>query len=184
MTVLWNVSRATGLVGVALMTAVVILGVVLSGSRRRTTQTGATIQAVHRSLALGMITFLVVHIATAILDTYVHIGLLAAVVPFASGYDRLTVGLGTIGFDLLAALIVTSLARHRISEHVWRFVHRASFAMWPVTIWHGIAMSSDPVLRMPTIACAVLGTAAIIWRAASSHSDSIRRREVLRQEWT
>lgn len=186
MSILWYLSRATGVISVVLMTAVMVLGLVLSGARHGVVNRTAMTQALHRSLALGMTTFLVVHIATAIIDTYVHISVLAAVLPFTSSYSRLSVGLGTLGFDVLVAIVVTSLARHRISERVWRLVHRAGFVMWPLTLWHGIAMSTgdEPLLRFTTIGCGVVGVATVLWRLAGSHHDSGRRREVLRQEWT
>jgi len=186
MTVLWYLSRATGVISIVLLTAVMMLGVFLSGARRSVGNRTTTTQAVHRSLALGTATFLVVHIATAIVDTYVHIGVLAALLPFASTYHRLPLGLGTLGFDVLAAIVVTSLLRHRISERLWRVVHRASFVMWPVALWHGIAMGTgnEPILRFTTIGCGVVGVLALVWRLTGSHHDSSRRREVLRQEWT
>ena len=183
---LWYVSRAAGTLSIVLMTVVMILGLVLSGARQRAGTRTTVIQGVHRSLALGMLTFLVVHIATAVAETYVHIDLISAFVPFTSPYRRFLVGLGTLGADILAAVIVTSVLRHRISQRVWRIVHRATFAMWPLTIWHGIAMgtSNEPLLRGTTIACAVAGGVVLLWRFAGSHRDSARRREVLRQEWT
>ena len=56
----------------------------------------------HRWLSLGMVVFLVVHIATAIAETYVSIDAISAIVPFTSGYETLWVGLGTLAVDLLA----------------------------------------------------------------------------------
>lgn len=186
MTALWYLSRATGVVSIVLMTAVVALGLLLSGARQGAGNRSTMVQALHRSLALGMLTFLVLHIATAVVDSYVNINVLAAVLPFTSSDRSFTVGLGTLGADILVAVIVTSLLRHRIDERVWRVVHRTSFVMWPLTLWHGIAMgtSNEPLLRFTTIACAVLGGAALLWRLIGSHHDSSRRREVLRQEWT
>lgn len=186
MTILWYLSRATGVVSIVLMTAVVVLGLFLSGARRSVGNRTTMTQAMHRSLALGMVTFLLVHIVTAIVDTYVHIAVVAAVLPFTSSYQRLNVGLGAIGFDVLAAIVVTSVARHRISERLWRLVHRATFVMWPITLWHGIAMGTgnEPLLRYTTIGCGVVGVLAVLWRLVASHHDSARRRAVLRQEWT
>ncbi|GGB34811.1 hypothetical protein GCM10011492_26840 [Flexivirga endophytica] len=186
MTFLWYVSRATGVISIVLMTTVMVLGMFLSGARRSVGSRTTIVQSVHRSLALGMLVFLVLHIATAIIDTYVHINVVAAVLPFASSYRRFAVGLGALGADIVAAVVVTSLLRRRISERVWRLVHRSSFVMWPLTLWHGISMSTgnEPLLRFTTIGCGVIGTAAVLWRLAGTHHDSARRREVLRQEWT
>lgn len=186
MTALWYLSRATGVVSVVLMTAVMVLGLFLSGRRRSAGDRTTIVQAVHRSLTFGMLVFLVAHIASAILDSYVQVGVLAVLLPFTSSYSRLDVGIGTLAFDVLAAIIVTSVARHRIPERVWGLVHRTSFVMWPLTLWHGIAMStgSDPLLRYTTIGCGVVGALALLWRLVAPHHDTTRRRAVLRQEWT
>ncbi|MGN6412529.1 ferric reductase-like transmembrane domain-containing protein [Flexivirga sp.] len=186
MSLLWYLSRATGVISIVMMTTVMVLGLLLSGARRSAGTRTTIVQAVHRSLALGMLAFLVLHIATAIIDTYVHIGVVAAVLPFTSSYRRFAVGLGALGSDVLIAVVVTSLLRRRLSERVWRLVHRASFVMWPLTLWHGISMSTgnEPLLRFITIGCGVIGTAAVLWRLVGTHHDSARRREVLRQEWT
>lgn len=183
---LWYVSRATGALSILLVTAVMVLGLVLSGARRPAGIRTTVVQGVHRSLALGVLTFLVLHIATAVAETYVRIDLISAVIPFSSPYRRLTVGLGTLAVDLLTAVVVSSWLRHHISEHLWRFVHRASFAMWPLALWHGIAMgtSNEPLLRGTTIGCAVIGAVVLLWRVTGSHHDSARRREALQQEWT
>lgn len=184
--VLWYASRATGVVSMMLFTAVVVLGAVTAG-RRRPHGGGATIvMAVHRWLSLGLVAFLVVHIVTAIADGYVSIGWLATLVPFTSGYETLLVGLGTIALDLMLAVVVTSLLRHRIPERLWRFVHWAAYLSWPIALVHGYAMGSSdqPVLRAITLACAAIGAAAVVWRAVATHADQRQRQLVNAQEWT
>ena len=63
--------------------------------------------------------FLTVHIAASVLDTYVHIPWTAIVVPFASSYKSLWVALGSIGIDLLLAVAVSSMLRHKIRARTW-----------------------------------------------------------------
>lgn len=113
---LWYLSRATGVVSVVLLTAVVVLGVVTAGRRSPHGTHATVVMALHRWLSLGMSAFLVAHILTAILDGYVDIGLLATLVPFTSGYETLWVSIGTLAVDLLLAVVATSLLRSRISE--------------------------------------------------------------------
>ncbi len=55
-----------------------------------------------------------VHIVTAELDTFAPLGWLAVVVPFASKYRPVWLGVGTLAFDLVLALIVTSLLRSHL----------------------------------------------------------------------
>src|ERR1700730_10987108 len=47
----------------------------------------------------------------------------AAVIPFTSGYRTFWLGLGAIAFDLILALVITSLLRGRLSYRAWRAVH-------------------------------------------------------------
>lgn len=182
---LWYLSRASGVVSVMLFTAVVVLGALTAG-RRRPHGGGATIViALHRWLSLGLVAFLAVHIVTAIADGYVSIGWLATVLPFTSGYETLWVGLGTIAFDLMLAVVITSLLRHRLPERLWRLVHWAAYASWPIALVHGFAMGTgdQPVLRVVTLVCAAVGAAAVLWRVLATHADQVRRREIEAQEW-
>src|SRR6202022_3553683 len=84
----------------------------------------------HRNLALMAIVFLALHIVTTVVDPFTHIGWLAAVVPFSSYYRTLWLGLGTIAFELLAAIVVTSLVRGFIGHRAWRAVHWLADGLW------------------------------------------------------
>ena len=78
MNVLWYLSRATGVASIVLLTVVVVLGVVTAGRRRPQGEQATIVMAMHRWLSLGMASFLIVHIATAIFDSYVSISALAS----------------------------------------------------------------------------------------------------------
>lgn len=182
---LWYVSRATGVVSLVLLTGVLCLGMITAG-RRSPRGSGATVvMALHRWVSLGMVVFLAAHIVTAIVDGYVSIGWLAVVVPFVSDYEPLLIGLGALAVDLLAAVMLTSLLRHRLPERSWRLVHWLSYAMWPIAVVHGFALGTDdqPMLRIITVACAAAGAAAVLWRSVNSHADRDRRRAINTGEW-
>jgi predicted ferric reductase len=183
---LWFISRATGVVTVVLLTFVVCLGVVTAGRRRPHGKSPTIVMGLHRWLSLGMLVFLATHIVTAIADGYVQIGWLAVLVPFASQYQTLLVGLGTLGVDLLIVVMVTSYLRHRIPERRWRAIHWLSYAMWVVAIIHGFAMGSadQPGLRLTSLACGVIGGLFASWRIIATHSDRERRTEINAQEWS
>jgi predicted ferric reductase len=143
------------------------------------------VTALHRWLSLGMTVFLLLHIVTAVIETYVSIDLIAAIVPFTSGYSPFWIGLGTLAFDLGAAVVITSLLRERISDRVWRVVHWTAYALWPLTVLHSFMLgtANEPLLRLTTVACAIAGVVAIVWRTGATHHDTDRRREVAAQEW-
>jgi len=183
---LWYLSRATGVVSIVLLTIVLVLGLVTSGRRRPTGESATVVMAVHRWLSLGTSLFLLTHIATAIAETYVSIDLVSAVLPFTSGYEPVWVGLGTLAFDVLLAVVVTSLLRHRLGERTWRRVHVLSYALWPLAIVHGLALgtSGELLLRGTTLACAVAGAVALAWRWTATHHDRERRLAIASQEWS
>jgi sulfoxide reductase heme-binding subunit YedZ len=184
---LWYLSRATGVVSIVLLTVVLVLGLLTSGRRRPHGEHATIVMAVHRWLSLGMVAFLLTHIATAVGETYVNIDLVSAVVPFTSGYETLWVGLGTLAVDVMLAVLVTSWARHRISERAWRVVHGTSYALWPMALVHGFALgtSDEVLLRGTTALCGVVGVGAVLWRLlATPHADRSRRDAVLEQEWS
>ncbi len=117
---LWYLSRATGVASIVLLTAVVVLGVLVSGRRRPHGEHATVVMGVHRWLSLGMVAFLVTHVVTAVVDGYVDINALAVLLPFTSAYETFWVGLGTLALDVLVAVLVTSWWRHRGRHSVSR----------------------------------------------------------------
>lgn len=140
---LWYVTRAAGLVSLVLLTAVVVLGVLLSKRWASPTWPRFLSQAMHRYVSLTAVVFLVLHILTAILDPFAHLGITDALVPFSSAYRTLWLGLGVVSFELIAALVVTSLARARVGFRAWRVIHWLGYASWPIALVHGLGTGTD-----------------------------------------
>ena len=166
-TAFWYASRATGIVALLLLTAVLVLGILVNRQGRLPGLPRFAVTDIHRNLSLLAVTFIAIHVLTAVLDTYVHVPLLSAVIPFDSGYERLWLGLGAISLDLMLAMIVTSLLRGRMNRVVWRAIHLLAYASWPIAFAHGIGSSKDLqqgwMLDM-AIGCAMIVAAAVIWR--------------------
>ncbi|MER6248461.1 response regulator transcription factor [Streptomyces griseorubiginosus] len=74
-------------------------------------------------LSLLTLVFLLVHVVTAVLDPFVHLGWTVSVVPFGACYRPLWLGLGTVALDLLLAVLLTSALRRRIGVRRWKAVH-------------------------------------------------------------
>lgn len=158
----------------------------LSGQRKLTPGAQAVAMGVHRSLSLGSVVFLLAHILSAELDSYVHIGWLASIVPFTSGYETTWMALGTLSIDIVIAVIATSLLRQRISRRVWRLVHFTSYLSWPVAVVHSYALGTadEPILRGITLGCAVIGVTAGCWRMFATYPDAQQRRLARAKEWS
>ncbi len=168
-TAFWYASRATGIVALLLLTAVLVLGILVNRQGRLPGLPRFAVTSLHRNLSLLTVAFVAVHVVTAVLDSYVSIPVSAGVIPFASSYERLWLGLGAISFDLMLAMIITSLLRGRLNRTLWRAVHLLAYASWPVALAHSIGSSRDLqhgwMLDLG-IACALIVGIAIIWRLA------------------
>jgi methionine sulfoxide reductase heme-binding subunit len=142
-TLLWYTTRGAGAVSLVLLSAVVVLGI-LSVLRVQTSGWPRFLTVgLHRNLALMTLLFLSLHIVTAVVDPFTHLGWLAAVVPFSSYYRTFWLGLGTIAFELLLAIVVTSLVRGWIGQQAWRLVHWLTYISWPVAVLHGVGTGTD-----------------------------------------
>jgi methionine sulfoxide reductase heme-binding subunit len=167
--VLWYVARGSGAVALVLLTLSVAGGVVTSVRWSSERYPRFVIQLLHRNISLLAVVFIVIHIATVVIDGFAPIGWIDAVVPFRSGYRPLWLGLGAIAFDLVLALIITSLLRQRIGQRTWRIVHWSSYVCWPLVVLHGLGAGSDAqseLMLATTAACFLLVVLAVWWRLA------------------
>jgi methionine sulfoxide reductase heme-binding subunit len=182
---LWAVTRATALTSIVLLTTTFVLGMLTTARAAETTGGRVVNAALHRTLALLMVCFLSVHIVTAIAETYVNIGWISAVVPFSSTYSRFWIGLGTLGFDIIVALVATSLLRHRLPVRAWRAVHLAAYALWPIALLHGVmSVTADVTLTYAVVAgCTVAGVSALLVRLVRTPPDTARRKLAAAHPW-
>ena len=168
---LWYATRATGLVALLLLTVSVLLGILTAGRFASGNWPRFLTQGLHRNVSLLVLAFLALHVGTTVLDTYTSIPLTAAFVPFASAYKTAWLSLGAVAFDLLLALVATSLVRKRLGHRSWRRVHWLAYACWPVAVAHGLGIGTDRsttwvfVLSMVCV-LAVLATAT--WRLVTA----------------
>ena len=140
---LWYLSRGTGAVSLVLLTAALVLGIVDVRRWSSPAVPRFAVDGLHRTVSLLVLLTLAIHVVTSVLDPFAPIRLVDAIVPFGSGYRPLWLGLGALAFDLLVALVVTSLMPRRIGHRGWRAVHWAAYACWPLALVHGLGTGSD-----------------------------------------
>jgi predicted ferric reductase len=142
-TAYWYLTRATGVVSLLLLTLVVALGVADVARVASPYWPRFLTDGVHRRASMLALVFLVIHIVTSVLDSYAPISLLDAFIPFHSAYRPIWLGLGAAAFDLLLAVLVTSLLRSRVGARNWRVIHWLAYACWPLALIHGLGTGSD-----------------------------------------
>jgi predicted ferric reductase len=170
-TPLWYTTRATGLVALVLLTASMAAGLLSSVRFEHRNWPRFVTLGLHRNLSLLALAFTAVHVLTTVLDNFVSIPLQDAFIPFIATYRPFWLGLGAISFDLMLALIVTSLVRTRMGLRSWRLVHWTAYACWPVAVIHGLGTGTDTPVRwvLALTACCVLVVVVLtLWRLALS----------------
>jgi predicted ferric reductase len=164
---LWYATRATGIAAMLLFTLVVCLGALVA------TRVGGAfigrfeVNEIHRSISISAVVFLVIHIVTTVLDTFVSTGPISAVVPFTSSYKTLPVSLGTVAFDLILAVWISSMVKVKIKNVTWRFIHWFSWVAWAISLIHAYTTGTDArhgVVFLAVLASTLTGLAALGWR--------------------
>jgi len=175
---LWYLTRGTGAVTLILLTVSLVLGVAdLRWSSRRVPR--FVVDGLHRTVSLLVVVMVAVHVLTSLLDSFAPIRLLDVVVPFVSAYRPVWVGLGALAFDLLIALMITSVLRARLGYRGWRAVHWLAYACWPVAFVHGLGAGSDingGWMLVVSLACAAAVAIAVLTRVASGWPGHMRLR--------
>ena len=156
----WLLTRASGAVSLLLLSAALVLGIVDVARWRSSRWPRFVIDALHRNLSLLAVVFVAIHVVSTVLDRFVSIGFASAFVPFTNGYRTLWLGLGALAFDILLALIATGLLRRHVGHRLWRAIHWAAYACWPLALLHALGTGSDA--SRPWMLAIALGSAAAV----------------------
>src|ERR1700674_3285815 len=175
-TVLWYTTRGAGAVSLVLLSVVVVLGVLstLRVEGRRWPRF-LTI-GLPRNLTLISLVFLALHIVTAVVDPFTHLGWLAAVVPFSSYYRTFWLGLGVIAVELLLAITVTSLVRGLIGHAAWRAIHWLAYEIWSVAGIHSLGTGTvyrSAWMLVIDVVCIFAVLAAVVTRLLIPSPDPL-----------
>ncbi len=171
----WYLTRSTGAVALLLLTVSVALGV--ADVRRFSSPAWPrfVVDGLHRYASLLAVIFVVLHVITSVLDGFAPISLTAAIIPFVSSYRPFWLGLGAVSFDLLIAIVLTSILRARVSHRAWRATHWLAYACWPIALVHTFGTGSDARsawLIILSAACVIAVALAVFSRtlpASSAH---------------
>jgi DMSO/TMAO reductase YedYZ heme-binding membrane subunit len=140
---LWLISRAAALTAFFVLAASLITGQALRtaifGPRLRNRE----LAGLHEFLTICWLPFVALHLIALTLDRVAQITPLDLVVPFRVPYASLAVGLGTIGFDLLVVVALSSYLRSRLRPVAWRWLHRTSYVVFATFVVHAVLAGSD-----------------------------------------
>ena len=160
----WYLMRSTGIVALLLLTLSFALGIANSNRWRPSGSRLYVTTAVHRSASLLAVVFLAVHVFTAVVDPDAGVTVAGALLPVGPGVWLVA---GALSLELVAAVVVTSLLRHRLRYGTWRAIHWAAYGAWPLALAHGLGMGSDDGtwwFGAANVLCIAVMAGAVTWR--------------------
>jgi sulfoxide reductase heme-binding subunit YedZ len=164
----WILARTSGLVAYLLLTASILAGLVLKSRPFGRALRPALVTDLHRFLALLGLAALAVHGLALVLDRTVPISVTDLLVPGLAPYRPLWTGLGVLAAELMVLVYASFSLRARIGMRNWRRLHWATYGVFALATFHGLAAGTD---SGTTWALAVYGgttgavLAATAWRA-------------------
>ncbi len=170
---LWAFGRGMGVMALVVLTVAVVAGIA-ARSGRVVVLPRAGMAVFHRGAALTAVGLVAGHVASLVVDPWAQLRLVDVVVPFAGVYRPLWVGFGTVAVDLLAAVTVSGLVRHRIGPGVFRAVHWAVYGLWPVALVHVLGAGTDayrPWLMAVLVVCVIAAVGAVGWRISRGFTE-------------
>ncbi len=161
----WYIARASGLVSWTVLALATLWGLALStkvlGRRPRPNW----ILDMHRMLGALALIFTGVHVTALLVDRYIGFGVEDILVPFAATWHPAAVAWGVVGFYLLLAVELSSLARAHLPKKLWRNTHYASFPLFVTATIHGLTAGTDTTVLVAEI---VIGAFAAAFMALAA----------------
>jgi predicted ferric reductase len=140
----WYLSRASALVAYGLLWLSMLLGLSITNKLARLWPGGPVAFDLHEYASWLGLAFALFHALILMGDHYINYSLVQVFMPFAStGYKPVWVGLGQLGFYLMALVTLSFYVRKQIGAKTWRLIHYASFAMFLLALIHGLLSGTD-----------------------------------------
>jgi sulfoxide reductase heme-binding subunit YedZ len=175
----WYVLRGTGTVLMALLTLSTAMGVMSTARAGNATWPRFATQALHRNVSLLTMAMLAAHVVVAIIDEAADVSWHEAFIPRIgtwTGYwdhKGFWLSLGIFANDVMIAIVITSLLRHRMSHRFWRSLHIAAYGSWAFGLLHGVGIGTDTTttweMSITVASVGVVAAVAVIRLATLSH---------------
>lgn len=140
----WFLSRSSALVAYLLLWLSMCLGLLITNKLARLWPRGPVAFDLHQHTSLLGVAFALFHGLILLGDRYLNPRLWQVVFPFGmANYQPFWVGLGQVGFYLMAVVAFSFYVRKQITPRIWRSVHFGSFISFVFALLHGITSGTD-----------------------------------------
>lgn len=145
----WYLSRAAGLVALALLWLSVVLGLMQATGLLSGLTGPASNVDVHAFAALLSLYAATFHAWILLWDRFVTFRWPELVLPFTANYEPVLLGLGTLAFYGGLGAVITTYLRGWMGPRVWRALHQASVIALAFGLVHGYLLGPDTAV--PTV---------------------------------
>ncbi|MGZ4245733.1 MAG: hypothetical protein ACXVSE_15710 [Solirubrobacteraceae bacterium] len=138
----WLVSRASGIVAVALISRSVLIGLAMA-ARLVPARRKRSAAALHECVAMVALVAIAVHGAALLGDGWLRPGVTGITVPFALHYRPAFTSAGIVAGYLALLLGPSFYLRRHLGARTWRRLHRATPLIWALAAVHTLGAGSD-----------------------------------------
>jgi predicted ferric reductase len=140
----WYLSRMSAMAAFGLLWFSMATGLIITNKIARVWPGGPTAFDLHQYSSLLGLAFGLFHALILIGDKYINYTLAQIIIPFNSvDYKPIWVGLGQVSFYLLAIVALSFYVRKRLGHKTWRLIHYISFAVFILSLLHGVFSGTD-----------------------------------------
>lgn len=142
----WYVTRSAAIITWLASAASILVGLMTSSRVLGRKPTIPWLVDLHRMFAAMTVTFLIIHMASLWLDSFVRFRFDDLLIPWVAdvpGLSRSSIAWGVIAAWLVAAVQLTSLVKDRLAERLWRSIHLLSFGVLGLGTLHAVQAGSE-----------------------------------------
>jgi sulfoxide reductase heme-binding subunit YedZ len=139
----WFVSRAAALVGYVLLWASTAWGILISSKAVKELVPGPLAFTLHNVTAWLALGFSGVHALALLGDRVVSFSTAGILLPFASNYQPVLTGLGTLSLYVGLLLSLSFYFTKHIGYRTWRVIHASSYLMFVGVTLHSVLLGTD-----------------------------------------
>lgn len=140
----WYLARSSAFIAYFLLWASMVFGLIITNRMARVWPGGPTAFDLHQHVSLLGMAFALFHGLILVGDRFIGYTVSQVLIPFAGvDYRPAWVGIGQLGFYLLALVSLSFYVRKAIGHKTWRLIHFLSFLMFVMAIVHGVMSGTD-----------------------------------------
>ncbi len=143
MNLIWFIIRGSGVAALALLSASVIWGLLVSTKTLGRTVKAKGLTGLHEALGIGAVLAVIVHLVAVRMDDFIGFTWVDTLVPGVSEWEPIAVALGVVSFWMMVVVVGSFYVKKWIGPVLWKIVHRMSVGVFLAALAHGVLAGTD-----------------------------------------